>query len=386
MASVKVVVSKADGTSYDVRVGENLIDQLGTDIMDRFDPQKVFLLYDGTVTAEDHGRVKTSLREQGVSVTSCKLPSGQPGHELGCATEIWQAMASAGITHECLVVGLGGPQTMNMAGFVSKLYTGGIPVVAVPTTLTTACIHCLGGFASALLERSFVGQYTYPDYACIDVSMFDEMPRDQWIDGFALIAEMAVLGSDDFYFWLTDSADDLVDHDHGTVIRAVAQAVSLLADARADDISGIIKESPDPISVSEAQMCLTTATNVPRSQQILRYGDELASALVTLGKAQSWGRAHAEGMRFSMHVASETFDTSIDLVKSQDDLFLSLGLDPIEIDFQGIDLLHTLEQGPYGKKGGVEFVLPLDVGQSMTSIVSMDVLHQQIEEWIKEHE
>lgn len=390
MASAKVVVNKADGTSYDVRIGEGLIDQVGSDVNDRFGPSKAFLLYDASVSAGDRDRVKSSVRQQGIDVAACKVPKGSGGRTLACVSEIWQAMAQAGIGRDGAVVAFGDAQTIMVGELVAKLYMGGVRVVVIPMLLNVACTHCLGGFASASQGASYIGHYAFPDFACIDVALFDQMTPMQWTDGFAQIAEMAVLGSDDFFFYLSDNADDLANHKHIAVITALAHATSLLADARADDVSHAFADRSHPISLDEAQMSLLTSDDVSRSQRMLRYGDELASALVDLHQAQSWGLAHAEGMRFSMRVAAATLGTSLDLVKSQDDLLSSLGLGSTAEDGLSAvttsEALHALERGSYGRRAGVQFVLPLDVGKSTVSVVPTAALKQHLEAWVASHQ
>lgn len=381
MASVKIVVSKADGTSYDVRIGEHIIDQVGSDVAKRFSPERAFLVYDGSVSLEDRNRVKAALRERDISVAACSLANDESSHSLDAASEIWQAMAAAHVTRGDVVVGMGDAQTITTCQLIAHLYMGGIPCVCIPSTLMAACTHCLGGFSAAVCGDGYIGRYVFPQLVCIDVTLFDEMPEGEWEDGFAQIVQTAVLGSDDFYFWLCDSAQDLANRSHDAVVHALAYVISLVADIRATDIDAIMHSSSTPLSTDEAQMHLAFSASDMRSKQILLYGDEIASALVSLKKAESWGRAHAEGMRFSMHLATHLLDTSSDLAASQDDLFTKLGLRPITETVDAGKMMHAIQVGSYKVKGGIQCVLPRDVGQSEVVVVPVPKMRTYIQTW-----
>ena len=370
MPATKVVVTIPGEEAYDVRIGAGVLAKLGAHM--RKTPglssvQRVLVITDQNVGPLYLADAKASLAEAGFRVSDIAVPAGEDSKSIEVAGEIWEAMAQLSLGRDCAVVALGGGVVGDLAGFVASTYMRGVQVVQAPTTLLSMVDSSVGGKTGVNLAagKNLVGTFKQPGYVCADTATLTTLDAREWACGCAEIAKSAVIDSDEFFFWLVESADALAARDQAVVEEAIARSVVFKADVVAADKS-------ESRGVREC----------------LNYGHTLGHAVEALAGygTFSHGAAVAEGMRFAARLAVALVDAPLDLVETQDRLLDQLGLPALAWSAEPADLLAAMKRDKKARHGQVRFVVPRDIGAWELLDVGDDVILEHLDAWARSKE
>lgn len=368
--STKVVVDIPGEAPYDVRIGPGALARLGAHM--RALPtlartERVLVVTDEEVAGLYRTDAKAALSEAGFRVSDIVVPAGEGSKSIEVLGEIWEAMAGIGLGRDCAVAALGGGVVGDLAGFAAAAYMRGVPVVQVPTTLLSMVDSSVGGKTGVNLAagKNLVGAFKQPAYVCADTATLSTLPEREWTCGCAEIAKSAVIDSDEFFFWLVDSAPALAARDEAATAEAIARSVVFKADVVAAD-----------------------KTESKGVRECLNYGHTLGHAVETLAGygAFSHGAAVAEGMRFAARLAVALVDAPLDLVRAQDDLLDALGLPALDWSAEPEDLLDAMKRDKKARGGWVRFVLPRDVGDWELADVDDGTILEHLAAWRRSKE
>lgn len=351
MAIARIVVNIADAASYDVRIGAELVEKLGGYLRDVNQSDTALVITDENVGPLYLGAAKASLVEAGYRALDITVPAGEGAKSVAVASEIWAAMADLKLGRDVLVVALGGGVVGDLAGFVAATYMRGVAFAQVPTTLLSMVDSSVGGKTGVNLDqgKNLVGCFKQPIQVCASTSALATLPEREWACGCAEIAKSAVIDSDEFFFWLADSAEALARRDEGVVAEAIARSVVFKANVVAED-----------------------ETESKGVRECLNYGHTLGHAIEALAGfgTFSHGEAVAEGMRFAARLGAACVGTPTDVVLAQDELLDGLGLPALSWSVEPESVLDAMKGDKKVRGGRLRFVLPREVG--LWEVVEID--------------
>lgn len=363
--ATRIVVNLPGGVEYPVRIGAGIMGKLGQNLraVDALaKTQRLLVITDENVAPLYLDRCKASLTQAGFRVSDITVPAGEETKSVEVAAEVWSAMAQLNLGRDCAVVALGGGVVGDLAGFVAATYMRGVPVVQVPTTLLAMVDSSVGGKTAVNLPegKNLVGAFHQPVFVCADTDTLATLPDREWRCGLGEIAKSAVIDSDEFFFWMLDTAQALSERQEAAVTDAVARCVVFKADVVARD---------------------ETESNGVR--ECLNYGHTLGHAIEQVAGfgTFSHGAAVAEGMRFAARVAADRAGAAQDFVDAQDQLLDSLGLPAFQWSADAQDLLAAMKHDKKTRGGDVRFVLPTDVGVWETDVVPDADIVRYLEAW-----
>ncbi len=365
MPATRIVVNIPSEPTYDVRIGTSVLQDLGADIRSVSGvatAPRLLVITDSHVAPLYLDQARTSLRQAGYAVADIVIDAGEQSKSLEVIGEVWEAMAALKLTRDCAVVALGGGVVGDLAGFAASTYMRGIPVVQVPTTLLAMVDSSVGGKTGVNLEagKNLVGTFKQPSFVCAPTAVLSTLPEREWACGCGEIAKSAVIDSDDFFFWLLEHSQELLNRDPEVVEEAIARCVVFKADVVAADKS----ESKGV-------------------RECLNYGHTLGHAIETLTGygTYSHGAAVATGMRFAARLGQQLVGTSAELVTTQDELLDSLGLPLIQLEATPAEILEAMKGDKKARGGRVRFVLPQDIGAWELVEVEDDVILAALGAW-----
>ena len=329
MRKAKLVVTFALAPSYDVRIGSGVLAQMGANIQQACANapagNRVLLLTDDTAAPEAVDTVKTALSQAGFRPAKVSV---SPDNALETVGELWAAMAQLGLDSASVLVVMGDAPLLNLAGFAGTAFGGGLRCVYAPTTLAAA-VSCAVSDQAVLEVKGANGQVKadiHPLYSCIDLDLFASLSADQWMAGFELVAQAALLDSDDFFFWLSDNASALRNRDEEAVCEALVRTLSFRS-----SLSAAAEQQGE------------------EAWNVLAYGSEFASAM---------GASLADGMRFSALLSHFEGLISSDIIDAQDALLTQLGfIQQTKVSNAQVALRSFNLPG-----GVINLMLPTDIG------------------------
>lgn len=365
MPATKVIVSIPGERPYDVRIGEGILDGLGTSLAklpETKDASRVLIITDANVSPLYLKRAHDAVASAGFRVSDITVPAGESAKELAVVSEIWEAMARLSLERDCAVVALGGGVVGDMAGFAAATYMRGVTVVQVPTTLLAMVDSSVGGKTGVNLSagKNLVGAFKQPAYVCADTSTLATLDEREWACGLAEVAKAALIDSDDFFFWMIDEAASLKARDPQAVSEAIVRSVVFKADV-------VAKDKTESCGIREC----------------LNYGHTYGHAVEACAGygAYSHGAAVAEGMRFAARLGKALSGTSDELVAAQDALLDDLGLPALSWAGDPREILSAMKRDKKARGGAIRFVLPIDVGKWELRSVEDDVVLRAVELW-----
>ncbi|MEG1397188.1 MAG: 3-dehydroquinate synthase [Raoultibacter sp.] len=362
MPTAKIVVNIPDEVSYEVRVGTSQLEGFGARLCGATRAASALLITDSTVASLYAAEVRTSLIAAGFKVIKIVVPAGEQSKSIGCATEIWQAMAAARLSRDCVVVALGGGVVGDLAGFAASTYMRGVDFAQVPTTLLAMVDAAVGGKTGVNLEagKNLVGTFLQPCYVCASTDVLATLPDREWACGCAEIVKSALIDSDDFFFWLIHVAPALRARNEEVVQEAIARCVIFKAAVVAAD-------------------CRENAG----VRECLNYGHTLGHAIESLAGYGSYshGQAVAEGMRFAAGLAASLFECGSEVADAQNDLLDVLGLPPLDFSADPQEVLEAMMNDKKTRDGHLRFVVLRDVGAWEIVTVEPDVVLEQLAVW-----
>ena len=355
MRKAKLVVTFEHAPSYEVRIGGSVLNDLGCDIArnvssDREVSSRILLLAGANVDKAVIDKAKAALRQAGYRTVVITV---SPDDALATAAELWRALAQTKASAANVMVALGDTALLQLAGFVATAFDGGLPCVYVPTTVVSAVQK--GVSDQAVLDvsgaRGLVRADVRPIFSCIDTDLFADLAPEQWLAGFAAIAQTAFLDAGDFFFWLSDNATALRNRNADAVCEALVRALGF-----------------------RSQLSFEKEQNGAQAKDCLRYGSDFAGAT---------GLPLAQGMRFSALLSQFKGMISEDVVQAQDALLASLGFiqaEAFSVDATCEALLASADT-PTGTStpAGAHLVLPMDIGRVQRIFIPKDELESCLE-------
>lgn len=365
MSVTKVVVNIPDEEPYDVRVGAGVLDRIGEHLRElpaTKGASRILIVTDSNVAPLYLKRAHASIAEAGFKVSDITIPAGEMAKNLDVVGEVWEAMAGLALERDCAVVALGGGVVGDLAGFVGATYMRGVTVVQAPTTLLSMVDSSVGGKTGVNLRagKNLVGAFKQPAYVCADTSTLATLDDREWTCGLGEVAKSAAIDSDEFFFWMIDSADALSRRDEGAVAEAIARCVVFKAGVVAQD-----------------------QTESHGVRECLNYGHTFGHAVEALSGygTYSHGAAVAEGMRFAALLGMGLVNTSEEFVRAQDDLLDALGLPLLGFRADPEAVLAAMKRDKKARGGKVRFVLPRDVGSWELATVDDEVILDALRAW-----
>jgi 3-dehydroquinate synthase len=304
---VSTCVRVATSPGYDVMIAHGLLTELGQLLSSAVGAKRYVIVTDTNVAPLYAERVLDLLRQSGFAAESVVIDAGEESKNWGSAGEVVERLAGARLGRDGAVVALGGGVVGDLAGFAAAVYTRGVPIIQVPTTLLAQVDSSIGGKTGVDLStgKNLAGAFWQPTLVLADTSVLHSLPDDEWVNGLVEAAKTALLSGEAQTAALEADAHRLVARDDAAVLDTVVACARFKAAVVGDDERE-----------SGRRECLNFGHTLGHAlENVLGYG------------AISHGSAVAAGMRFAAHLAEASLGASHDLTMRVDALLGSLGAD-----------------------------------------------------------
>lgn len=180
---------------YEIKIGKNLLDNLGAEISLLTKDSKIAVISDDVVFSLYGKRVIENIKEQGFIVKSYYFNHGEENKNLRTYEDILDFLAQNEFTRKDLIVALGGGVVGDTVGFVSATFLRGVRYIQVPTTLLSAVDSSVGGKTAVDLKagKNLVGAFYQPSLVLIDTEIIKNLPKEIYLDGMGEVLKYAVL-------------------------------------------------------------------------------------------------------------------------------------------------------------------------------------------------
>lgn len=192
MNTVTVNASK----TYDVRICQGLIKNIGKSVKEILSPEKCVIVTDDNVNTLYADTAEASLKDEGIVTYRFVFPHGEQSKCPSVYIELINFLADCGLSRTDSVIALGGGVTGDLAGFAAATYLRGIGLVQIPTTLLAMVDSSVGGKTAIDLPmgKNLCGAFYQPDLVLCDTETLKTLPDEFFLDGCAEIIKYGLLG------------------------------------------------------------------------------------------------------------------------------------------------------------------------------------------------
>jgi 3-dehydroquinate synthase len=329
--------------SYDILVTDHGLHRSGSFARQRAKGHSAHLITD--IHAKVHAQeVEQSFRQEGFHTSLVVLPSGEAQKSLTVAAQLYDTLVERSADRLTLVVAIGGGVIGDLAGFVASTYARGIPLLMVPTTLLALVDSSVGGKVGVNHPRvkNIIGAFHQPIGVFIDVSTLATLPDREFRSGLAEVVKYGVILDADFFSYLEQHADAILQRDSAIIQQIVLRSCELKAK--------IVEQDEREETGLRA---------------VLNYGHTFAHAFETASGYGHWlhGEAVAAGMVCASRLAQRRGLIAQEITDRQIRLLQKFALPTAPEAWPIDDLLKTMSKDKKALAGRMRFVLPTRIGE-----------------------
>ncbi len=335
-------VSRPHGDGYEVHIGRELLDSVGSATLAAAPAHRYAVVADSQVARLFGARVLESFRAAGVAAELVTFPAGEWNKTREQWAELSDRLLERRFGRDSAVIALGGGVTGDLAGFVAATFMRGVPVVQVPTTLLAMLDSSVGGKTGVDTPagKNLIGAFHHPRLVLIDPACLSTLPRHQRAAGLAEAVKTAAILDADLFGWMESESAALLSGETGPSARLIEEVV-------AHKIA-IVTHDPEESG----------------RRAILNFGHTVGHALEALeGYTLLHGEAVAAGMRTEARLGEALEITEPGTAARISALLDSLSLDrEWEAERSPDDVVEALETDKKNREGQVRAVFLRRVG------------------------
>ncbi len=182
-------------------------------------------------------KIADLLSKKGISVHMIEVPDGEKSKSLSVAKKIYDQLLQIKADRSTTIIALGGGVIGDLTGFVAATFMRGVPLVQIPTTLLAQIDSSIGGKTAIdhPAAKNIIGSF-YPSIAnIVDAELLDSLPLSHLKNGIAEAIKIAIICSPNFFYWIDENLNPLLQKDQNKLDFLVSQAAKLKIDIISQD-------------------------------------------------------------------------------------------------------------------------------------------------------
>lgn len=225
--SEKDILVKTGNFPYRVLIEKGALSGLGKAMRLLFPSERTLMVSDENVYSLYGEQVLKSLKNENWQVENHVIVPGENSKNLTTASRIYDAAVDAELDRNSPVIALGGGVVGDLGGFIAATYLRGVPLVMVPTSLLAQVDSSIGGKVAVNHPRgkNIIGSIYPPRMVLIDPEVLDTLPRRHFEAGMVEIIKYGIIENADFFYWLEENLDSLMQGDGQLLAEAVAGSI-----------------------------------------------------------------------------------------------------------------------------------------------------------------
>jgi 3-dehydroquinate synthase len=209
--AVETVPVALGARSYEVRIGQGLIDRAGAEIAFLLKRKKAAIITDDTVAARHLHELTAALRAEGIVSTALTIPPGESSKGWQQYARVSEWLLEQKIERRDIVIAFGGGVVGDLVGFAAATLRRGVRFVQIPTTLLAQVDSSVGGKTgiNSAQGKNLIGAFHQPSLVLADIDVLKTLPPRDFLAGYGEVVKYGLLGDAAFFDWLEGNAPSL---------------------------------------------------------------------------------------------------------------------------------------------------------------------------------
>lgn len=352
MTAAHTITVNLGDRSYPIVIGAGLLNG-GFDLSKFVNGPDCLIVSNEIVAPLYRDRILPNLA--GKAVTTIDLPDGESYKSVASLQAVIDRLVESGANRDTTVIALGGGVVGDIAGFAAACYMRGVAFIQVPTTLLAQVDASVGGKTGVnhAEGKNLIGAFHQPQVVMIDTDTLDSLPDRELKAGLAEVIKYGVICDIEFFAWLEDNMQALLEKEPPALARAIQRSCELKATVVAEDE----RESGHRV--------------------ILNFGHTFGHAIENCQGYGEW--LHGEAVAAGMIMAAELSGIGDGDVERLRVLLQKAGLPVAPPAIDGQDWLRTMGMDKKVKQKQLRFVLLRALGDAyLATSYDKDKLQQII--------
>lgn len=225
--------------SYDIFIGNNLIDGCSDSLKSVIGSSKVFIITDENVAKFHLKTLKSKLSQLAIKFHSIIIPAGEKSKSLNSLESLLNQIFEQQPERNTTLIALGGGVIGDLTGFAASILLRGVNFIQIPTTLLSQVDSSVGGKTGInnKFGKNLIGSFYQPKMVLADISILNSLSNRQFLSGYAEIVKYGLLGDVVFFNWLDANKQNILNKDNETLIYSVKKSCQAKANIVAQDES-----------------------------------------------------------------------------------------------------------------------------------------------------
>jgi 3-dehydroquinate synthase len=223
-----------DKRSYPIYIGEGLLSQEKY-FLDHIPSENVFIVSNEKVAPLYLDTLLESCKE-----LKCEykvLPDGEQYKTIKTMEMIYSELLEKHCDRHTTMIALGGGVIGDITGFAAATYQRGVSFIQVPTTLLAQVDSSVGGKTGVnhTLGKNMIGCFYQPRCVIADLNTLKTLDERELSAGLAEVIKYGLISDAEFFIWLENNIQKLLDRDPETLAYAVHRSCENKARIVAED-------------------------------------------------------------------------------------------------------------------------------------------------------
>jgi len=346
MFKVKVKLKDKKDRSYNIIIGENILNEIGKTLKSLKLNDSVFIITDNIVGKLYLNKVIKSLQEAGFKdIGKIKIKSGEQSKSFNTYIKILNKIYDFDKNQQkkVVIITLGGGVVGDLGGFVAGTYKRGVNYIQIPTTLLGQVDCGLGGKTAFNFReaKNLIGAFWQPKLVYMDINVLKTLSLRELKCGLAEVIKYGVIKDSKLFKYLERNIENILNYDISCLKHIVQECVKIKA-----EITSLDERDEKGIRI------------------ILNFGHTIGHAIesATNYRVYKHGEAIAIGMIVAGSIANKLGIFAENDLKKLQDLIKRANL-PTRIKNCSLkDIINSMKRDKKFISGVNRFVLPTKIG------------------------
>ena len=201
MRSIKVNLDKKSLSSYEIRIGKDIIDRMALLIAKNHKAARYVVITDNCVGSLYGKKFLAGLKDVGLNVHLIEFPAGEASKNINTVLDIAGKLLELGADRETCLIALGGGVVGDIVGFIASIFMRSVPYIQIPTTLIAQVDSSIGGKTGVDLPygKNLLGTFYQPRAVFADLSFLETLPEKEFNNGLAEIIKYGIIDDEKMF-------------------------------------------------------------------------------------------------------------------------------------------------------------------------------------------
>jgi len=280
MKTLKVNLDKKTASSYEIRIGNGILDRMMLLLAKNYKAARYGIITDSIVNKLYGQTMLDAMSQAGMKASMLEIPTGESHKNMATVMDLAARLLAEGADRGTMLIALGGGVVGDLTGFVASIYMRSIPYVQVPTTLVGQVDSSIGGKTAVDLPqgKNLLGTFHQPRAVFADVNFLKTLPEKEFRNGLAEMIKYGVIEDEKLFKMLESEMEEVKSREPERLLKMIETCCR-------------IKKSI--VEIDEREQGL---------RRVLNFGHTLGHALETLS---NYDLSHGEGVALGMIAAAK---------------------------------------------------------------------------------